>query len=316
MERNGLLSAIPIIKFSHRPLVINGNSVFQDIPAEYINNPPKSISLRCDQVEANTFLALYNDDNNQIIDKVMDKCEENSLNYGTVKCLSYIKKNEKGSFGSDLLIDQEAYQLVDHNNHALHSYKEQEKLYLDIAAGNFMVSNRQTVKTLVSIRKPNVTMICNSNDEILITEENNAYNVFWKFYDDNISSLHIATNGTLISNGDEILIEDEWNLNRVFNYGISCIENDIQINFNNNYKRDKNPNLNYRIKNLDTEEIIQNFNKDTVGNGLIAGDIFYLGHRIMWSHVGLVLTKEEFKYRSIDKNDSKNKKETLFKGEI
>jgi len=285
--------------------------------------------------------------------------EENSLNYGTVKCLSYIKKNEKGSFGSDLLIDQEAYQLVDHNNHALHSYKEQEKLYLDIAAGNFMVSNRQTVKTLVSIRKPNVTMICNSNDEILITEENNAYNVFWKyrpyiesrwknglvskgnnadcntiykletignfkidttnfyrFYDDNISSLHIATNGTLISNGDQILIEDEWNLNRVFNYGISCIENDIQINFNNNYKRDKNPNLNYRIKNLDTEEIIQNFNKDTVGNGLIAGDIFYLGHRIMWSHVGLVLTKEEFKYRSIDKNDSKNKKETLFKGEI
>jgi len=360
------------------PLVINGNSVFQDIPAEYITKPPKSISLRCDQVEANTFLALYDDDNNQIIDKVMDKCrehqnyllnkkynneiclgEENSLNYGTVKCLSYIKKNEKGSFGSDLSIDQETYQLVDHNNHALHSYKEQEKIYLDIATGNFMVSNRQTVKPLVSIGKPNVTMICNSNDEILIAEENNTENVFWKyrpyiesrcknglvskgndaecntiykletignfkidttnfyrFYDDNISSLQIATNGTLISNGDEILIEDEWNLNRVYNYGITCIENDIQINFNNNYKSDKNPNLNCRFKNLDTEEVIQNFNKDTVGNGLIAGDIFYLGHRIMCSHVGLVLTKEGFKYRSIDKNDPKNKKEILFKGEV
>ncbi|ORX48701.1 hypothetical protein BCR36DRAFT_371191 [Piromyces finnis] len=64
-------------KFSITPLVVNGFNIFENFSkkiGEY-GKLPSSMSLRCDQKSSNTFFAIYNDDDtNEMIDKVMNKC--------------------------------------------------------------------------------------------------------------------------------------------------------------------------------------------------------------------------------------------------
>ncbi|OUM57105.1 hypothetical protein PIROE2DRAFT_18010 [Piromyces sp. E2] len=326
------------------PLVINGNHVFSNIPKEYIDKPPKSISLRCHQIEEYTFLALYDDDNNAIIDEVFDKCrkhkdymtnenynnaicvgKENSLIDGDNKCLSYVKKSGSEIGNSK---NKDEYQLLDINERVIYTNElKSDKIYLDKETGNLMTSNRQLTRTLLTIENNNVMMKCSNKDEILLLDREDNDRIIWmyrpyaedqcnngleskstnglcntiykfekmgefkidassfgRFYDEDIISLKITNNGLLVANENEIIIEDEWNLNRFYNYGIKCQgnENNLHLNYDEN-----DPNSNCRFINLDTKEC---------------------------KNAGFVLTNEGFKYRSIDEDNNKN--EVLFKGEI
>jgi len=191
------------------PLTIDGVDIFKnfDKKMQKIGKLPKSMSLRCDQHGSNTFLAIYNDDTDEIIDEVLDRCRiddnlisntdynrdlclNNSLvGSNGMKCLTY--ETNETDHGSD-----KSFRLVDSKNNIIYSNDVLNKyqpssFYLEDNTGNFMTTIGDQSLVLLNINHPKVEMTCNNANEIVINTRDETKELIWKYR----PNTDVCTNG-------------------------------------------------------------------------------------------------------------------------
>ncbi|OUM70080.1 hypothetical protein PIROE2DRAFT_56972 [Piromyces sp. E2] len=371
------------LKNSLSPLTVNGLEIFKNFRKKINNNNgnlPKSMSLRCEQVNQYTFFAIYNDDTNTVIDEVMNKCRRDDRlisndDYNQELCLMNSLVSSTGSSCLSYMYNQKYdgsrnFGLLDAKNNTiftsdlLNQYQPLS-FYLDKNTGNFMTTYGDEDFVLLKINQPKVKMTCNNkfeiemkaNDTELIwkyrpnvnvckngveLKYSNSQNIdcsvinkletmekfniskstFGKYYKDDILQLSILSNGNVIANNNEtnVILKDEWNLNRNFNYAINC-KNEKDNKKYSMPDEENGENLDCKYVNLSTKEVITQFNSDNIRSTFYSNTkneedkIFNIGQKIMCKNgkYGFILTQEGFKYRETDENNIKQ--EILFEGQ-
>ncbi|ORX63281.1 hypothetical protein BCR32DRAFT_287887, partial [Anaeromyces robustus] len=331
------------IKLTHsvRPLMVNSINLFSDLENDPTFDFTKNMSLRCEQSGTEIYLALYDDDSNTIIDEILNKCRKNKYYITNEKnnneiCIGYPLYNEHNSYDESCLSYNENFKLVDYNNNILfdNSLFKSKSIYFDINNGNLVTNNKLEETTLLNLNCKKVEIKCNYKNEIEIFDKtSNSNKLLWKHrpslnecsrgmelksyndicksiyiyekmgtfeitsiklgknYKKDILKLSLSENGELIANDKTVLIKDDWKLNNNYNYVVNCDNGCKFINVN-------------------TTEIIQDFNEDFKST-INTSDILFLGNKIMCKNASLVLTNKGLIYR----NHKDKTKEYEFKGD-